>query len=188
METHPNKLDFLKATTDPDRLRIIGALVNKACTIEELVKELDMSFRDVLNHLAFLSMVGLVDKQEDQYHLRTDRLASLSGQVLGETHQAFIPPSTLDEKSRKVLTTYLNPDGSIRFLPHQIAKFMIILRHVIQAFSADAVYSEKEVNAILAQFHEDISGLRRGLVDAGLLKRERDGSRYWCPAREEDVQ
>jgi hypothetical protein len=42
-------------------------------------------------------------------------------------------------------------------------------------------YTEKEVNMILARFHEDTPGLRRDLVDAGLLARERDGSRYWRP-------
>ena len=45
-------------------------------------------------------------------------------------------------------------------------------------------YTEKEVNLILARFHEDTSGLRRNLVDAGLLARERDGSRYWRPETE----
>jgi hypothetical protein len=40
-------------------------------------------------------------------------------------------------------------------------------------------YTEKEVNLILKRFNADVSGLRRDLVDAGMLKRERDGSKYW---------
>jgi hypothetical protein len=35
------------------------------------------------------------------------------------------------------------------------------------------------VNQILRRFHEDTSGLRRDLVDANLLARISDGSRYW---------
>jgi hypothetical protein len=43
------------------------------------------------------------------------------------------------------------------------------------------VYTEKQVNAIIARFHEDVAGLRRDLIDRGMLARERDGSRYWRP-------
>jgi hypothetical protein len=37
------------------------------------------------------------------------------------------------------------------------------------------------VNAIIGRFNEDTSSLRRYLVEAGMLNRERDGSRYWRP-------
>jgi hypothetical protein len=40
-------------------------------------------------------------------------------------------------------------------------------------------YTEKEVNTILRRFHLDTAGLRRDLVDANMLARESDGSRYW---------
>ena len=33
------------------------------------------------------------------------------------------------------------------------------------------IYTEKQVNAVLARFHEDISGLRRDLIDRGMLAR-----------------
>ena len=36
---------------------------------------------------------------------------------------------------------------------------------------------EKEVNLILAEYHDDFCTLRRGLVDEGLLARDRTG--YW---------
>jgi hypothetical protein len=55
----------------------------------------------------------------------------------------------------------------------------VILNYLINAFEVGRVYTEKEINAILKRFNEDVSGLRRDLVDAGLLARERDGSRYW---------
>ena len=40
-------------------------------------------------------------------------------------------------------------------------------------------YTEKEVNTILRRFHLDVVGLRRGLIDSGLMARESNGSRYW---------
>ena len=48
-------------------------------------------------------------------------------------------------------------------------------------------YTEKEVNALLDERHTfgDFFLLRRELCDSGLLQRERDGSRYWRPQKEE---
>jgi hypothetical protein len=44
---------------------------------------------------------------------------------------------------------------------------------VAGAFAPDREYSEDEVNQILQSVHSDHATLRRYLVDAGLLRRER---------------
>jgi len=83
-----------------------------------------------------------------------------------------------------VLATYLNPDGTIRQMPNsrtQNAKFRIVLEYILATLDTDKVYIETEVNIILLRFNEDTSGLRRDLVNAGMLHREKDGSKYWRP-------
>ena len=85
---------------------------------------------------------------------------------------------------QKILVSYLNPDGTIRQIPNsrtQAGKFQVILEHVTAAFEPGVIYTEKEVNAIIHRFNQDVSGLRRDLVEAGLIARERDGSKYWRP-------
>ena len=75
-------------------------------------------------------------------------------------------------------------DGKIRQIPNsrsQPEKFHIILNYLLSAFETGRNYTEKEVNVIIKRFNEDVSGLRRDLIEAGLLARERDGSRYWRP-------
>jgi hypothetical protein len=67
----------------------------------------------------------------------------------------------------------------IRQIPIQPAKLRIILNYLIPAFKPGVDYSEKEVNSILRRYHEDTAALRRYLMEAGLLARESDGSRYW---------
>jgi hypothetical protein len=57
----------------------------------------------------------------------------------------------------------------------------VLLDYLIQAFTPGVDYTEKEVNLIIRRFNVDVAGLRRDLIDAGLLQRERDGSRYWRP-------
>ena len=185
MNENHEMLDLLKALTDADRLRIIGVLAKCRANAEEIASRLHLPFRGVFNHLAFLSYVGIVSQADNLYELKTEKLDELARQQFGKERPGYVPAPDMDEKARKVLATYLNPDGGIKQIPLQPAKLRVILAYILQTFSPGTQYTEKEVNMILARFNEDISGLRRDLVDAGLLARERDGSRYWRVDRTE---
>jgi len=52
-----------------------------------------------------------------------------------------------------------------------------VLRHIAHSFEQGTRYSERQVNEILARFHEDTATLRRELVGYGWLARER--GQYW---------
>jgi hypothetical protein len=173
-------LDFVKALSDADRLRIIGILTQQPSTTKEVAAELGLSFKDTNNHLAFMKFAGILREKDDVYELDPEGLEALSRrQFAGKPRESYTPAPDLDAEKRKVLKTCLNPDGSIKQLPTQPAKLRVILDYLINAFMPEVVYTEKEVNLILKRFNADVSGLRRDLVDAGMLKRERDGSKYW---------
>jgi hypothetical protein len=172
-------LNFVKAASDANRLRIVGVLAQRPATIKEIARELEMPFRQAFNHLAFLEFVGVVYKTADLFSLDDHAIESLSRAEFTGKRNVFIPAPDLDPKTRKVLAAHLNADGSIRQIPFLPSKLSIILNYLIPAFTMGADYTEKEVNAILRRFHEDTAGLRRDLVEAGLLARESDGSRYW---------
>ena len=54
MNTNPEMLDFLKAMSDADRLRIIGLLTQRRASRADIVEKLNLPLRDVVDHLAFL--------------------------------------------------------------------------------------------------------------------------------------
>jgi len=178
MSTNPEMLDFVKAMSNPDRLRIIGLLAQESATRARIAERLNLSAKDSLNHLAFLEHVGAVTQTEGVFTLNNDKLAVLAREKLAEVRQYYKPPEDLDEKSKKVLKAYLNSDGSIRQIPAP-PKLQVILNYLVQFFELNTSYTEKEVNTILRRFNEDTAGLRRDLVDAKMLARESDGSRYW---------
>lgn len=179
MNTNPEMLDFLKAMSDADRLRIIGLLSQRGASRADIVAKLNLPLRDVVNHLAFLEFVGVLSQKEDVYELNDAKLADLGRANFSKERPGYVPAPELDDKSKKVLKSYLNADGSIRQIPTQPAKLQVILNYLIQAFAPNTDYTEKEVNQILRRFHEDTAGLRRDLVDAKMLARISDGSRYW---------
>ncbi len=172
-------LDYVKAMSDPNRLRIIGMLSQKPATRVEVAERLKLSPKDSLTHLGFLEFIGVVTQTDGVFTLNNDKLAVLAKEKLAEARPTYIPAEHLDEKSKKVLKAHLNADGSIKQVPLQPAKLHVILEYLIPFFEFDMNYTEKEVNTILRRFNEDTAGLRRDLIDAGLLDRESNGSRYW---------
>ena len=48
---------------------------------------------------------------------------------------------------------------------------------IADAFEYDRIYPEREVNIIIADFHDDFCTIRRDLVAEGLLDRNSKG--YW---------
>ena len=77
-----------------------------------------------------------------------------------------------------MLKNYLDENGQLAQIPSQRKKLMVVLRYIGQAFEADREYTEKEVNTIIGQYHGDIAGLRRDMVDVGCLTRDRRGTSY----------
>jgi hypothetical protein len=172
-------LDFVKAMSDPVRLQIVGLLSQGGATREEVAARFNLSPKDSLTHLGMLEFVGAISRKDGIYSLNDERLAVMAREKLAEQRPVFVPDEALDEKSKKVLKAHLNSDGSIKQVPLQPAKLKPILDYLIQFFDFDRDYTEREVNSVIKRFNEDTAGLRRDLVDAGLLARESDGSRYW---------
>lgn len=77
----------------------------------------------------------------------------------------------------QVLRAFLDDEGRIMHIPAKVAKRLVVLDHVAQAFEVGRRYPERQVNDILRRFHHDWAMLRRYLVDEGFLSRE--GGAYW---------
>ena len=80
-----------------------------------------------------------------------------------------------DDRAR-VLATFM-PHGRLVTIPRRPAKRRVVLDEISQRFELGRHYPEREVNAILATYHDDVAALRRYLVDAELL--DRSDGQYW---------
>ena len=73
---------------------------------------------------------------------------------------------------------FFNPDGTLISIPAKSAKRIAVLHRIAQELSPTTRYSEKDLNAIIAKFHDDTAAIRRYMIEYGIL--ERDGeSVYW---------
>ena len=72
------------------------------------------------------------------------------------------------------------PEGKLDLLPRQRRLRLEVLARVAAAvLGPEERLPEKELNARLGEHVLDIPGIRRALVDAGLVAREADGGAYW---------
>lgn len=87
----------------------------------------------------------------------------------------------LTEENMVLVRRFLDKDSKIMKMPAKPAVRRMVLEFAAERFSLGIRYTEKQVNAIIDELHSfgDYFLLRRELVDAGFLRRERDGSAYW---------
>lgn len=177
-------LNFFKALSDANRLKIVGLLAQGPSSGEQLAEMLHLHPSTVSHHLNRLSRSGLVSAKAEGYYnvyqLETKVLESMSRRLL---EKGTLPEVTeqidINAYDRKVLQTFITPEGRLKDFPAQQKKLEVILRHIVQAFDLGVKYSEKEVNEILSGFNEDTARLRRNLVEFKLMSREGGGGAYW---------
>ncbi len=176
-------VSFFKALADANRLKIVGLLAQQPYSVEQLAALLHLRPSTVSHHLSKLAEVGLVSAKADSYY----NVYQLEEETLQKTRLLFsqqdlaavIEDVDLGAYDRKVVEDYSLPDGRLKTIPAQRKKLEAVLRYVVKAFEPGVRYSEKQVNEMLACFHEDTASLRRELIGNGLMQRASDGGEYW---------
>jgi len=168
-------LAFFKALSDESRLRIVGILLDREATVEDLADQLGLGPPTVSHHLKQLAKAGLVSATVDgHYHvysLKIETLHSMAGSLLDR--KALVDstrPVEGDAFDAKVMKDFI-VDGRIKVIPSQRKKREVLLRFLSTKFEAGRGYTEKEVSQVLAQYHEDVATLRRELVGYELMTR-----------------
>lgn len=183
-EVMESLLMFFKALSDANRLKIIGLLAQGEHSVSELAELLGISISTTSNHLAMLAHVGLATARVDghyyYYSLETENLRKMTEKLLKEENLPKLSGSVdMDAYESKVLSTFLEADGRIKAFPAQQKKYIVILKHVLQAFEKGRRYPEKELNMILKRFSDDTASLRRGMIEYKMMAREGGGGEYW---------
>ena len=171
-----------RALADPTRIRILGLLAERPMYGQELARVLDVKPPTVSHHIAPLVNAGLVYvRRENNYHyyeLDSDGIQHLADSTQHIARLLFasnpLPPKS-DERAR-VVATFIK-DGRLVSIPAQYKKRRYVMEELARSFEWGRLYDEKEVNAILKTFHDDVASLRREFIDQRIMMRE--NGRYW---------
>jgi len=179
----------LGALTEPARLRVLALLAQQGeLTLQDLMAQLDTSQPNVSRYLKSLGSYVIEQRGKDgrkRYRLVPTQLdmtfQALKQMVLAAPAPAA--PQSEDHMQAQGLARYLDGSGAVMFWAAQEPDRSALLGYLASQFAPGQVYGEKEVNAVLAQYvapHvRDHVTVRRDLIDARLLRRSDDGSRYW---------
>ena len=178
--TQENALRIFKSLSDTSRLRIFQSLIQGEMYTELLAERLELTPSTVSFHMKKLEEAGLVVSRKDQYYtvysLNRDVLeSSLFDLAASEPEQADEQQKREEEYRQKVISTFF-AYGKLKSIPVQRKKKRICYEVIADQFIPGKVYSEKELDEIIAPIHEDYCTIRRDMISEGILSRS--GSKY----------
>jgi hypothetical protein len=158
---------------DGDRRRVFAALILGATTTADIKTATGLSTRAVVVALSRLVDGELVVAMGQQHYVVEETFTVAARAVADAT-----PAESIDAEpeAAKVLRAFIR-DGKLTSIPTQHSKRLLILDRLAQEFAPGRRYREREVNAILRDWHPDVAALRRYLVDDSFLDRE--AGEYW---------
>ena len=179
--TEKEAIRLFKCLADPSRLQILKSLAAEDMYVERLAERLGLTAPTISFHLKKLSDAGAVTARKNQYYM----MYSLNKEIfqtsileilLQESDEAQKQEQRDADYRQRVIDAFFEY-GKLKSIPSQLKKERIVLEVIADAFDFDRMYSEREVNIIIADFHDDFCTIRRDMVSEGLLCR--NGMEYW---------
>lgn len=179
--TESEAIALFKCLADKSRLQILKSLAIEDMYVERLAERLGITAPTVSFHLKKLADAGAVRSYKSQYYtmysLERAVFQTSILQILEEKSDEDALQAERDAQYRqKVLDTFFEY-GKLKAIPAQRKKERIVLEKIAESFERGRIYTEREVNIIIADYHDDFCTIRRDMIGEKLLARNTDG--YW---------
>lgn len=179
--TEAEAISLFKCLADKSRLQILKSLAVEDMYVERLAERLNLTASTISFHLKKLSDAGAVTAYKNQYYtmysLNKDIFQTSILDILQQESDEAQKQAQRDADYRKRVIDAFFEYGKLKSIPTQLKKERIVLEVIAEAFAFDRMYSEREVNVMIADFHDDFCTIRRDMVSEGLLGR--NGTAYW---------
>lgn len=171
-----NSLELFKCLSDKSRLKIINSLMLEPMYVELISERLGIATSTVSFHLKKLMEAGIVSSKKEQYYT----VYALNKEIFSLTLESLVKDDRREDDlhrereesyRQKVIDSFFKYN-KLKEIPVQKKKKQIILEEIVRAFEVGKEYTEREVNIIIADFHDDFCTLRRDLVGFGLMDRK----------------
>lgn len=174
-------IKLFKCLSDKSRLQILKSLAMEDMDVERLAGRLDLTPATISFHLKKLADAGAVRSYKKQYYtvysLCRDIFMTRIMDILSEASDEAAVQDQRDEAYRQRVLESFFEYGKLKSIPAQRKKERIILEEIAKSFEPGRIYTEREVNIIIADFHDDFCTLRRDMISEKIMERE-NGS-YW---------
>lgn len=179
--TETEAIRLFKCLADKSRLQILKSLAKEDMYVERLAERLGLTAPTVSFHLKKLSEANAVSSYKSQYYmmysLNKEIFETSILQILQEESDEAEAQAQRDADYRQKVIDSFFEYGKLKSIPAQRKKERIVLEVIAEAFAYDRTYTEREVNMIIADFHDDFCTIRRDMIGEKLLDRNTEG--YW---------
>jgi len=179
--TENQAIEIFKCLSDRSRLQILKSLSIEPMYVERLSERLSLTPSTISFHLKKLENAGIVYSQKEQYYQVYHLVESILKEnildlIKDESSQINEQQEREENYARKVIENFFEY-GKLKNIPAQRKKRLIVLKEILKGFEENKKYTEKEVNLIIANYHDDFCTLRREMIMEKLMDRE--GADYW---------
>lgn len=179
--TETQALALFKCLADRSRLQILKSLAMEDMYVERLAERLGLTPPTISFHLKKLADAGAVKSYKTQYYTmyaleKSVFMTSILDLIQEKSDDAELQRQRDEAYRKKVIDSFF-AYGKLKSIPTQKKKERIVLEELVKAFETGRQYSEREVNIILADYHDDFCTLRRDMIGEKLLAR--DHQVYW---------
>jgi ArsR family transcriptional regulator, arsenate/arsenite/antimonite-responsive transcriptional repressor len=174
--TEQQAIQLFKCLADKSRIQILKSLLQEEMYVERLAERIGVTPATVSFHLKKLEDVGAVKSRKDQYY----SMFSINNEIFNISILDILKEESEDEKlqkerelqyRKKVIDSFF-AYGKLKSIPSQRKKERIVLEEIAKSFEAEREYSEREINIMIADFHDDFCTIRRDMISEGILQRE----------------
>ena len=174
--TEMQAISLFKCLADKSRIQILKSLMEEDMYVERLSERLGLTPATVSFHLKKLVDAGAVTSRKEQYYT----IYAINGEVFNVSildilREKSEEKSLQDERDeayrRKVIDAFFEY-GKLKSIPAQRKKELIVLQEIAKSFEPGRDYTEREINIIIADFHDDFCTLRRDMIAEHILVRE----------------
>ena len=182
--TEENAIRLFKCLADKSRLQILKSLAIEDMYVERLAERLNLTPATISFHLKKLSEAGAVTSCKTQYYTmyslcRDTFMVSLLTILTEQSDEADLQEKREQAYRQKVIDAFFEY-GKLKSIPAQRKKERIVLEEIARAFEPGRIYSEREVNIIIADYNDDFCTIRRDMISEKLMSRDDRG--YWLTA------
>ncbi|MED4173747.1 metalloregulator ArsR/SmtB family transcription factor [Halalkalibacterium halodurans] len=167
---------FHKTLGDKTRIRIIALLKGGPLHGQAIAGKLGLTPPTISHHLSKLREIDVVYQRREKntiyFYLDEKKLERMAGAILMIGGDEMFNFQVDDQEKVRVIKNFTLPDGRVKTLPAQRKKKLIILEYMLRGIEQGRVYSEKEINEHIRQFHEDFATVRREFVMCQFMFRQ----------------
>jgi len=179
--TETDAIKLFKCLSDKSRLQILKSLAIEDMDVERLAGRLDLTPATISFHLKKLADAGAVKSSKQQYYTvyslcRDVFMTNILDIITERSDEAALQAQRDDAYRARVIASFFEY-GKLKSIPTQRKKERIILEEIAKAFEPGRTYTEREVNIIIADFHDDFCTIRRDMIGEKIMARE--NGNYW---------